>query len=128
MNGFELRAALVLMVAAASGVQADTPATATAARGEAIYSRVGCYLCHGYQGQGGAVPGTPGGAGPKIAPEPLPFEAFVHFLRAPRTMPPYSEKVLSDSDIAAIYAYLQSVRPPLPVEQIPALRDLQRVR
>ena len=37
-------------------------------RGKKDFVEVGCYQCHGYQGQGG-----PGG---RIAPKPLPLEAF----------------------------------------------------
>jgi hypothetical protein len=37
-------------------------------------------------------------------------------------MPPYTTKVLSDSDLANIYAFLQSRPTPPPVESIPLLK------
>jgi mono/diheme cytochrome c family protein len=36
-------------------------------------------------------------------------------------MPPFSEKILSDGDLADIYAYLQSIPPPPDVASIPLL-------
>jgi len=54
-------------------------------------------------GQGGA-------AGPKLAPDPLPFDALSSFVRTTnRAMPPYREEVLSDADLADLYVYLQSI-------------------
>ena len=43
--------------------------------GRKIYDSYGCYQCHGYQGQGGAS------SGPKLAPNPLPYEAVYRQLR-----------------------------------------------
>src|SRR5437899_10536445 len=79
----------------------------SAGNGRVLYVKVGCYQCHGYQGQGGA-------AGPRIAPEPLPFDGLAGFVRTSSgEMPPYPTALLSDSDLADIYAYLQSIpRPP----------------
>jgi cytochrome c1 len=36
-------------------------------------------------------------------------------------MPPYTAKVVSDQDLADIYAFLQSVKQPPPVKDIPLL-------
>ena len=36
-------------------------------------------------------------------------------------MPPYSEKILSDGDLADIYAYLQSIPKPPDAASIPLL-------
>ena len=69
----------------------------------------GCWQCHGTLGQGSIA--TSGGK--RIAPDPLPWEAFSGFVRSSnRAMPPFSEKILSDADLADIYAYLQSVPKP----------------
>ena len=54
-------------------------------------------------GQGGIT-------GPKLAPDPMPVEAFNAYVRTTnRAMPPYREAVLSNEDLADIYAYLQSI-------------------
>jgi mono/diheme cytochrome c family protein len=39
-----------------------------------------------------------------------------------RAMPPYSEKILSDGDLADIYAYLQSIPKPPDVNGITLLK------
>ena len=37
----------------------------------------------------------------------MPFAAFTHQVRSPRNeMPPYTAKVLSDADLADIYAFV----------------------
>ena len=61
-------------------------------------------------------------AGKKLAPDPLPFEAFAAFVRSTdRAMPPYSEAILSNEDLADIYAYLQSIPKPAYYKGIPLL-------
>jgi mono/diheme cytochrome c family protein len=76
---------------------------ASAENGKQIFMRAGCWQCHGTLGQGGA-------AGPKLAPDPLPFDALSSFVRTTnRAMSPYREEVLSDADLADLYAYLQSI-------------------
>src|SRR3954464_15138918 len=78
----------------------------------AVFMKMGCWQCHGTVGQGGA--------GPRIAPDPIPDETFAAFLRTTsRAMPPYREKILSDADLADIYAYLQSIPKPANAETIP---------
>src|SRR5436309_11762578 len=74
--------------------------------GRAVFMQAGCWQCHGTVGQGGT-------AGPRIAPDPLPYDALAAFVRTTsRAMPPYREKILSDADLADIYAYLQSIPKP----------------
>ena len=76
---------------------------ASAEYGKQVFMRAGCWQCHGTLGQGGA-------AGPKLAPDPLPFDALSSFVRTTnRAMPPYREEVLSDADLADLYVYLQSI-------------------
>jgi mono/diheme cytochrome c family protein len=55
----------------------------------------GCYQCHGTVGQGSR------GTGPRLAPNPVPYEGFAQQLRKPaNVMPPYSALVLSDAQLA----------------------------
>jgi mono/diheme cytochrome c family protein len=110
---------LLLMSPLAAGLLFSTAAAAepSAANGRVLFTKVGCYSCHGYQGQGGA-------AGPRIAPDPLPYEGLAAFVRTTsREMPPYSEKILSDADLADIYAYLQAVPRPPDVKSVPLLNQ-----
>jgi mono/diheme cytochrome c family protein len=72
--------------------------------GKKIFTKDGCFECHGHEGQGAAQ-----GAGPRIGPLQLSFEAFTKYVHQPTgQMPPYASKVISDQDLADIYAYLQS--------------------
>jgi ubiquinol-cytochrome c reductase cytochrome c subunit len=111
--GFCLAACLVFSAGAASA-QAPPP-KGDAAHGRTIYASYGCYQCHGYQGQGG-------NAGPRLAPNPLPFDAVDRQLRKPRDrMPIYTHKIASDQDVADIYAYLASIPDAKRVADIPLL-------
>jgi mono/diheme cytochrome c family protein len=75
---------------------------ASAEKGKSEFLQHGCWQCHGYQGQGGV--------GPKLAPNPIPFDTLSNFVRTTsRQMPPFSKQILSDEDLADIYAYLQAV-------------------
>ncbi|MCB2107621.1 MAG: cytochrome c [Rhodobacteraceae bacterium] len=86
-----------------------------AERGAKMFVAVGCYQCHGYQGQGGA-------AGPRLAPDTLPYDAFSSFIRTTdRIMPPYTAHVLPEADLKDIHAYLSTIPEPPPRNQIPLL-------
>ena len=75
-----------------------------AKKGRDLYIKVGCFGCHGFDGQGG-------NAGPKIAPDPMPADALTTYLRnaAATRMPPYDAKNLPDGDVVHIRAYLASL-------------------
>lgn len=93
----------VAMLPLAASAQDKAP-TGDAARGKQIYAADGCYECHGYAGQGARL------TGPPVARTRLPYAGFVRQLRQPADeMPPYTEQVLSDRDIADMFAYLQSL-------------------
>jgi mono/diheme cytochrome c family protein len=107
-------ASLLLVCAAAT---AQTPPGADATRGRRHYTDFGCWQCHGTTGAGG------GWQGPKLAPRPVAFAAFAYQLRNPRAqMPHYPQKLLSDQDVADIYAYLQSIPAGRPASQIDLLK------
>ena len=108
-----MRIACVALTAVALG---SGPALAASAEnGKKVFMAVGCWQCHGMVGQGGVT-------GPKLGPDPMPLSTFVSFIRTTnRGMPPYREAVLSDSDVADIHAYLESVPKPKDVKSIPLL-------
>jgi ubiquinol-cytochrome c reductase cytochrome c subunit len=90
---------------------------ASAEKGKAAFIRHGCWQCHGFQGQGAT-------SGAKLAPDPIPLEAFTAFVRTTdRAMPPYTEAVLSNEDLADIHAYLQSIPKPADYKSIPLLNQ-----
>jgi len=97
---------------------AAPPAAAPPGRVEAgakLYGTVGCYQCHSNEGQGGVQ-------GPRIGPNPVPFARFSSYLRNPTgDMPPYTAAVLSNQDLADIYAFLAARPQPPALNSIPQL-------
>jgi mono/diheme cytochrome c family protein len=102
----------------------QSPAKAgNAENGKKVYIADGCFQCHGLQGQGGASAPV-GSYGPRLAPPKLPVAALRAYVRQPSGgMPPYTSKVLSDSQIDDIYAFLKTVPAPAPVKDIPLLNQ-----
>ncbi len=92
------------------------PPAGRADAGGALYVKVGCFQCHSNEAQGGA-------AGPRLGPNPTPYARFVAYVRKPAgEMPPYTSKVLTDRDLADIYAFLQSRPQPPAVANVPLLK------
>jgi ubiquinol-cytochrome c reductase cytochrome c subunit len=102
---------------ASAAPKADNAPAGNSKNGKAVYTADGCYECHGREAQGGI------GTGPKLGPSPIPYPAFVFQVRTPRDqMPPYTAKVLSDAELADIYAFVQSQPQPPKVDSIPQLK------
>jgi len=94
-----------------------------AGNGKKLFIADGCYECHGLEGQGGSSAPI-GSYGPRLAPPKLPVEAIRAYVRHPAGgMPPYTPKVLSDSQIDDIYAFLKTIPAPPPVKDIPLLNE-----
>jgi len=90
------------------------------ANGRKVYLADGCYQCHGRVGQGGLMTGP----APILAQTKMPFAAFHRQLRNPiNDMPPYPETLLSEKEVADIYAFLQSLPGRRPVKDIPILNN-----
>ena len=90
----------------AAPTRAQEAPAGDAAKGKRIYLADGCFTCHGRSGQGGAY----NGPAPFLAKTQMPFDGFKGQLRAPSNdMPAYSDAVMSDQDIADIYAFVQSL-------------------
>jgi mono/diheme cytochrome c family protein len=111
----------------ASMLSAQTPAApqasnAAAPRGNAengkkLFTAKGCYECHNYTAAGGVT-------GPRLAPRPIPFPAFTKAIREPREeMAPYTARVLTDQEVADIYAFLLTIPAPPAVNTIPLLNN-----
>ena len=102
---------------------AESPANAqpapagTADNGKKLFVRDGCWECHGYMAQGGA--------GARLAPRPIAFAAFSRYVRKPTNqMPPYTAKVVSDQDLADIYAFLLTIPQPPAANSVPIIPKL----
>lgn len=91
-----------------------------AENGKRLFVRDGCYQCHGYAGQGSI-------AGARLAPPVLNAQGMAKYIRRPAgAMPAFTDKVVSDQDVADIYAYLKTIPAPKPVKDIPLLQDLDK--
>src|SRR5262245_11629845 len=83
----------VLSTAAAASPQNAPPAPDVKKGGE-LYTKYGCWECHGYTGSTGN--------GAPLAITSLNATGFTNYIRNPRTtgMPLYSAKVVSDAEAA----------------------------
>jgi mono/diheme cytochrome c family protein len=117
MSGFRVTAGLAAL--AAGLVIGQAALAADAARGKIFFTqKYGCYQCHGTEGQGSAI------TGPKLAPDPLPYEALSAFIRTTNgAMPPFREQILPNADLEDIYAYLKSIPPAKDWKTIPLLSN-----
>jgi mono/diheme cytochrome c family protein len=110
-----LAAALVFGVGSALGAvpaaaqtagpaaQAAPATSGSVEKGRTTFVKTGCAQCHGREAQGSPT------TGPRLGPGGLPYAAFARYVRVPRQqMPPYTDRVLSDADLADIYAFVQS--------------------
>ena len=99
------------------GATQPSAATGNAENGRQLFLAYSCWACHGY----GAI----GGTGPRLAPSRFATAAgLTMFVRNPPTMPPYSIQVLSDAQVADIWAYLQSLPRPAGAKDIPLLNQI----
>jgi cytochrome c553 len=103
-----------ITIAATAFVLASAPALAQsssdAKNGEKHFNSDGCYMCHGFSGQGAL------NTGPRISRTSLTFEQFLNQLRKPaNAMAPYEEPIMPEKTAADIYAYLKAMpEPPNP--------------
>ena len=101
---------------AAQGVNPAAIPTGNPENGKKLYTKYGCYQCHGFQGQGAST-------GLRIAPDPIPLPVFISYVREPAgEMPPFTAKVVSDQELADIHAFLRSLPRPPDVKTIPLLQ------
>ena len=115
-----MRVLLLAAIAFPLAAQSTAPSknagapTGNAQNGKKVFESYGCYQCHDHDGHGGA--------GARLAPNPIPFAQFSRYVRRPTgEMPPYTAKVVSDQELADIYAFLAAIPAPPPVKDIPQL-------
>ena len=112
-----MRFLVIAILGAGLSVALAADPAGNATRGKQLYLDTGCYQCHGTRGAGGA--------GPRLAPGPLPIEAYKIQLRHPRIrMPVYTAVVMPDADVADIYAYLLSIPKAKTAAEIPMLKGI----
>jgi len=123
MRFVRVSAAPALFALAAFGVGVlgqGSAFAASAEKGKTAFIKNGCWQCHDFNGQGSVATSN----GKVIARTALPLDAFMSFVRTTNgAMPPFRPPVLSDDDLADIYAYLESLPEPKPVSDIPLLSE-----
>ena len=90
-------AAMVLLVTAVRAQQGDSK------KGKQLFVDYSCYACHGFSGQNGP--------GKRLVPMKTAQIAFTAYVRNPSTkqMPSYSGKVITDAQLADIWAYIRTL-------------------
>ena len=77
--------------AAQQGEKSEAAAAGNAETGKKIFTKAGCYECHGREGQGAAQ-----ASGPRIGPSQRFIRPFIKYVRQPTgQMPPYTSAVIS---------------------------------
>lgn len=114
-----LLAAPALRAQTAAQTDQNTAGAGNAEAGKKIFTKDGCYECHGREGQGAGQ-----ASGPRIGPSQRFIRPFINYVRKPTgQMPPYTSEVISDQELADIYAYLQSRPRAIPSKDIPLLNE-----
>jgi ubiquinol-cytochrome c reductase cytochrome c subunit len=111
-----VKASSVLAMVSSPSSQEVTVAEINIENGKNLYLKFGCWTCHGYAAQGGP--------GRRLAPNPIALPVFTRIVRRPPyAMPPYTEKVVTDQELADIHAYLEALPPPPDYETILLLKE-----
>jgi mono/diheme cytochrome c family protein len=118
--------AFALLSATTAGAAGQSPASAqapappgNAESGKRLFMKHTCYFCHGTAGQGGA-------AGARVAAVARNAQGFIRYVRRPSgQMPAYTEKILSDQELADIFAYVKGLPVAKPTREIPLLDQLK---
>ena len=104
---------LILMMAA------QNPPAGNAGNGQKLFMKENCYYCHGTTGQGGRD-------GARIAQTGLNLQGVIRYVRKPTGgMPAFTEKILTDQQLADIYAYLKSLPAAKAPKDIPLLDQIK---
>jgi mono/diheme cytochrome c family protein len=113
--------AVLLFVLPASPQNAaskQSPPAPDAASGKELYVKYTCYACHGFDGHGGA--------GARLVPMKMLLPVFTAYIRSPRQMPAYRAKVISDTQLGDIWAYIKSIPESPAPQSIPLLKELSQ--
>ena len=113
---------LIALSVNASAQAPSAPPAGNAQAGKDLYLRYSCYACHRYDGNGGA--------GARLVPLPMTVSRFTAYIRNPPRpqMPAYSSKLLSDAQLADIFAYIKSLPASADAKDIPLLAQIMKGR
>jgi mono/diheme cytochrome c family protein len=114
--------AVSVTVSVSAAPQSPTQAApiGNAETGKRLYEKQTCFFCHGTAGQGG-------NDGARIAVVARNLQSFTRYVRQPSgRMPAFTDKILSDQDVADIFAYVRSLPQAKAVKDIPLLEQLKK--
>jgi cytochrome c553 len=115
--GKPLPLALAVAILSSAGAYAQAPAAppqagalaaGNAQQGKDLFVRYSCYACHGYDGA-------------RLVPMRMSLAGFTAYVHNPRQMPPYTAKVLSDAQLADLFAHIKSLPESPAAKNIPLL-------
>jgi mono/diheme cytochrome c family protein len=111
--------ALMAVLLGGGVVFAQSPSVGNAENGKKQFVRAGCWECHGYAGQGGRD-------GARLADTALSSAQLTRYVRRPSgAMPAYIDKVMTDQELADIWAYLKTMTGPKTAKDVPLLMELK---
>ena len=117
------RSFTVFAVFALSVMSANAQAPAVsgnAQQGKDLFLKYSCYACHGYDGHGGA--------GARLVPLAMTVTRFTAYVHNPRRMPPYTDKVLTDAQLADVFVYIKSLPVSPSADQIALLSRIMAAK
>jgi len=120
LETFVVGFALLTACAAASAQNTQPAPAGNAEAGKRLYQKHTCFFCHGTAGQGGID-------GARLAVVARNLQSFTRYVRQPAgRMPAFTDKILSDQELADIFAYVRSLPAAKPVKDIPLLDQLRK--
>ncbi len=107
VSDLELTDVYAYLASAAPPVEHEADVATNPTDGQRLFTKYGCAECHLSHGQGSRPTGV------RLAPAQIPLSAFVNYVRQPTgEMPPYTEKTVSNEELAEMYSFLHSVPQP----------------
>jgi mono/diheme cytochrome c family protein len=122
LDGYLILVVLLAAVPGSVGSAQNTQPTpaGNAEAGTRLYQKHTCFFCHGTAGQGGID-------GARLAVVARNLQSFTRYVRQPAgRMPAFTETILTDQEVADIFAYLRSLPAAKPVKDIPLLEQLRK--
>lgn len=114
---------VALFSASLWGLSLAAASAQDAAKGKELWMTYSCYACHGYSGNGGNGPRLAQGGRFNNA------TALTNYVRNPpraNIMPSYTTKVLKDTELADIFAFLKTIPASPAAKDVPLLSELAK--
>ena len=118
VSDMELTDVYAFLHSSKAPAQSEVSVSTNAKNGRQLFAKYGCSECHMSMGQGARSTGV------RLGPPQIPLSAFTSYVRQPTgEMPPYTQKTVSNDELADIYTYLRSVPPTPAWKTIPLLNQ-----